>query len=372
MNSKVDLPAGLSLPLNLGLNDGTYCPQASLDAMQRFSSRTSLRNYTDANNDRLRATIAERDGVSPEHVFLRNGSGPILKQVVPHIIKEAIKASPRRVARHLLAKNGYPIITPRLTYSKVPRKASELGLTVHMLPLRPEDGFKLDVGLLDARLAKQEGFVYITSPNNPTGNVLITRAQLEPLLQRYPTSTFWIDEAYVQYIDEAEHEYISPLVARYPNLLVSRTFSFAYGLAGIRVGYLLARPALVKELDKQLTDYRIGMLQEAMVVAGLNDKEHLPFVRAECAREARLLIDGMNALAGIEAFPTQVNFVFARFTDGRTGAWLKGRMAEHGVLIKAFEPYAGENYDEYFRVTLGVGVENQYFLDVLRAVLARG
>ena len=372
MNSKVDLPLGVSLPLNLGLNDGTYCPQASLDAMMRFNHRTSLRNYTDANNDSLRAAIADRDGVTPEHVFLRNGSGPILKQVVPHVIRAAIKASPRRVARHVVSKNGYPIITPRLTYSKVPRKAMELGLTVHMLPLRPEDGFKLDVGLLDARLAKQEGFVYITSPNNPTGNVLITRAQLEPLLQRYPSSTFWIDEAYVQYVDEADHEYISPLVARYPNLLVSRTFSFAYGLAGIRVGYLLGRPALVAELDNQITDYRIGMLQQAMVIAGLNDAEHLPFVRAECARESKVLIDGMNALPGIEAFPTQVNFVFARFTDGRTGAWLKARMAERGVLIKAFEAFGPENYDEYFRVTLGVGAENEYFLGVLREVIAAG
>lgn len=372
MNAKVELPAGVSLPLNLGLNDGTYCPQASLDAMLRFNHRTSLRNYTDANNDRLRGAIASADGVHADNVFLQNGSGPILKQVVPHVIRSTIKASPKRIARHLLAKNGYPIITPRLTYSKVPRKASELGLTVHMLPLAPEDGFRLNVDLLDQRLQKQEGFVYITSPNNPTGNVLITRKQLEPLLQRYPTSTFWIDEAYVQYVDEAEHEYISPLVGRYPNLLVSRTFSFAYGLAGLRVGYLLGSTQLVKDLNGQLTDYRVGMLQEAMVIAGLHDKEHLPFVRATCAKERKVLLDGMSAMKGVEAFPSQVNFIFARFTDGRTGAWLKARMAERGIQIKCFDPFAGERYDEYFRVTLGVEAENTYFIDVMRDVLAKG
>ena len=372
MNATVDRPAGVNLPLNLGLNDGTFCPQASLDAMLRFNHRTSLRNYTDANNDALRGAIAAIDGVHPDNVFLQNGSGPILKQVVPHVIRTSIKASPARIARHLLAKNGYPIITPRLTYSKAPRKASELGLTVHMLPLAPEDGFRLDVGLLQQRLEKQEGFVYITSPNNPTGNVLITKAQLEPLLQRFPTSTFWIDEAYVQYVDEAEHSYIAPLVATYPNLLVSRTFSFAYGLAGLRVGYLLANPQLVRELNGQLTDYRVGMLQEAMVIAGLHDREHLPYVRAACARERKVLLDGMATMAGVEGFPSQVNFIFARFTDGRTGAWLKARMAEHKVLIKSFDPFAGERYDEYFRVTLGVEAENLYFLDVMRDVLAKG
>jgi histidinol-phosphate aminotransferase len=366
-----NVPAGISLPLNLGLNDGTYCPQGSLDAMMRFNHRTSLRNYTDANNDRLRKAIADKDGVSPDNVFLQNGSGPILKQVVPHVIKTAIKSSPRRIARHLLQKNGYPIITPRLTYSKVPRKASELGLTVHMIPLRPEDSFKLDIRLLDERLSKQEGFVYLCTPNNPTGNVLITRAELEPLLQKYPRSTFWIDEAYVQYLDETKHEYISPLVARYPNLLVSRTFSFAYGLAGLRVGYLLGPTNLVNELNKQLTDYRIGMLQEAMIIAGLEDKEHLPFVRAECARERAVIIEGLNKIPFIEAYNSETNFVFARFTDGRTGAWLKGALKERGVLIKNFDPYAGETYDEFFRITLGLANENRWFVELMHEVAGK-
>ena len=146
-------------PLNLGLNDGTYAPAASIAALQEFSTRTSLRNYTTANNDPLRETIAEIDGVAPENVYLRNGSGPILKQVIPHLVKTAIKSSPKRVLQHVINKSGFPIITPRHTYSKVPRKAAGLGLTVEFVPLEPPN-FELDVGELDRILSKRDGLLH--------------------------------------------------------------------------------------------------------------------------------------------------------------------------------------------------------------------
>lgn len=354
--------------LNLGLNDGTYAPQAAIDALRSFDTRTSLRNYTTSENDPLRETIARIDGVRPEHVFLRNGSGPILKQVIPHVIRSAIKSSPIRVARHVLSKNGFPIITPRHTYSKVPRKAAGLGLTVHFLRLDPPH-FRLDLGELESHLAKQDGLVYICNPNNPTGNVLITREQLIPLLERYPKSKFWIDEAYVQYIDPAEHRYCADLVTAYPNLMVSRTLSFAYGLAGLRVGYLLATPPLVAELQGQLTDYRIGLLGERVSVAALEDEAHLPFVREETRKERARIIAAVNGLRGVEAFDSQVNFVLCRFRDGRSAKKLAESLEARGILIKTFTAIADQRYDEYFRLTVGLEDENARLLAEMREIL---
>lgn len=353
---------GITLPLNLGLNDGTYMPAACVDVLTRNAHRLGLRNYTTANNDPLREVIAEIDGVTPEHVFLRNGSGPILKQVVPHIIKSSIKGSTRRVVRHLVNKNGFPIITPKFTYSKVPKKASELGLTVHLVELGPENGWKLDVAEIERRLKVQDGFVYIANPNNPTGNVLVTREQIVPLLKRFPKSWFWIDEAYVQYVDP-EHRRFSDLVAKFDNLIVGRTFSFAYGLAGVRVGYMLAPPAIVREMSGQLTNYRLGTLQEELAIAALQDQDHLPWLREECARERKHLLDGMAQFDGIEAWDTEVNFVFARFTDGRTGQWLKDELAKRGIAIKVLAPLAEASYDPYFRVTLGTEAENRFVVE---------
>lgn len=358
------------LPLNLGLNDGTYMPEACVRVLGLHCHRAALRNYPTAGNDQLRQAIAAADGVTPEHVFLHHGSGPILKQVVPELIARSIKASPLRVAKHLLAKSGYPIITPAFTYGKVPGKAVEKGLTVRAMPTGPEQGFRVSAEQIEAELRRGPGLVYIVNPNNPSGNVMITREELEPLIAAWPEATFWVDEAYVQYCED-DHQRFAPLVPRYPNLLVSRTFSFAYGLAGIKVGYLLARPELVSAENAKLTDYRLGKLAEDLCVAAVEDEEHLPWLRRVCANERAVLKAGLEK-HGVEVFPSVTNFVLCRFKDGRTGADLKKKLAERQIAIKVLSPFGGQDMKPYFRITLGLAHENRYLLAAIDEVLAGG
>jgi len=362
-------PAGATLPINLGLNDGTYCPQAVADTMVRLATRTGLRNYTEGSNLRLRQAIAEKDGVHPDNVFLHNGSGPILKMVVPFLVSREIKRSPVRIIKHLTVKKGYPLVTPRHTYSKVPKKGAAAGLTIEMVPLEPETGFTLDPAHIEAAVRKRDSFVYICSPNNPTGNVLITKADVERLARAYPKSIFWIDEAYVQYVDPAKHDYVAPLAGKLPNVMVGRTFSFAYGMAGLRLGYLLADKALVTALNAQLTNYRVGTLHEELGIAAIQDEQHLPDLWERCAEARSVLIQGFSRFDGVEMFPSQTNFVLGRFTDGRTGAWLRAELEKRGVLIKKFDAFADQNYDEYFRLTVGTPEENAFLVALAGEVL---
>jgi histidinol-phosphate aminotransferase len=251
----------------------------------------------------------------------------------------------------------------------VPKKAAEGGMHVDMLPLDPGDDFAFDVTRLERRLERGPGLVYIVNPNNPTGNFLVERAQIIPLLERFPEARFWIDEAYVQYVDEAEHEYFSSLIPRYPNLLVSRTFSFAYGLASVRIGYLLAKPSFVVELDRQITDYRLGTLQEQLGIAALEDPDHLGFVREQTRLARERLYATITKFAGIQTFPSVANFILCRVTDGRRGAELKTKLRQRGVEIKIFEPALGNNYDAYFRLTVGLPAENEFLLAQMAEVL---
>jgi histidinol-phosphate aminotransferase len=358
------------LPLNLGLNDGTYCPKACIEVLQGMSSTTDLRNYTSSDNAPLLEVIARIDGVRPDHIYLANGSGPLLKQCVPALVEKGIRASPLRIARHLLSKNGYPLITPELTYFKVPLKGARLGLQIELLPLTPESGFKLDPAHIRAALKKRPGLVYITNPNNPTGDVLISREDLVPLLEEFREATFWLDEAYIQYIDPEEHAPLSDLVPHHPNLVVSRTFSFAYGLAGVRMGYLLARPEWIQEFASKVTDYSFGTLQESLAIAALEDAEHLPFMRRQTREQLAILLAGVRSHEGIEAFDSKSNFFLARFTDGqRTGPVLAEKLAERGIKIKVFAPVKDRTYEAWFRVTLGLPDENRFFLDQLAGAL---
>lgn len=353
-------------PLNLGLNDGTHASEAAMEVMRAFAKdRTGLRNYSTADNDPLREAIAHVDGVTPRHVYVQCGSGPILKQCVTWLIRNSITSSPRRIASYALRRGGYSIITPRFTYSKVPKKASGGKIRVEFVPLAAENGFTLDMKELDAAIGRRDGLVYIANPNNPTGNVLLSRDQLEPLLQRYPDSIFWIDEAYVQYVDPAEHRYVSDLVPKYDNLFVSRTFSFAHGMAAMRIGYLLGPPTIIETFESQVVNYRIGALAEAMAVAALEDEDHLPFVRKVTAEAREQIRTGLAQRSELEAFDSTTNFILFRFRDGRNARFLAEEMKRRGILIKVFEPFVDERYgiheryDEYFRLTVGLPAENE-------------
>ena len=370
-----ELAKDYTLPINLGLNDGTICPKSCIDIISDHSDRTSLRNYTSADNDPLLDTICAKDGVNPENIYLANGSGPILKQCIPWIVEQRIRSSKTLTAKYLLKKNfgiggaAFPIISGRLTYFKVPLKAGNAGLDVHLLPLGPETEWKLRLEDVEEAISKTPGLVYICNPNNPTGQLMLTREEVITLLDKYPDSIFWVDEAYVQYIPREDHEPLSNLVPKYNNLYVSRTFSFAYGLAGVRIGYLLAPPESVKAFQAAVTNYRLGTLQEALAIAALTDEDHIGELLELCARDREQIAAVLEEF-GVEAVPSQTHYILGRFKDDRTGKWLAEELAKVGIKIKHFVDVQDEQYPEYFRITLGVGKENDYLCEKLREILA--
>lgn len=369
MPSSVDT-TGWKLPINLGLNDGTYCSQRAIDVMLEHNTRTSLRNYSDGENSELLEVLAKECGCRPENIFLHNGSGPILKQVVPHVIRSEIKSSPKRVLKHVISKQGYPIITPVQTYGKVPLKAVAAGLTVRLVPLPWEKDFALDPADLEAAIQKGDGLVYIANPNNPTGNVLIDRKTLGPLMKRYPGTTFWIDEAYVQYVSPAEHQYMVDMVVDHPNMLCTRTFSFAYGMAAVRIGYLVAREELVAQLEGQVTNYRIPLLTERMGVAAAQDSQHLEDVRERSKQARDYITDRLAKYQQLRVFPSVANFLMVRTMDGPRAQEVASGLLERGVKIKTFAPLLEHDFSHFFRITIGTPEENEFLCDMLDELLA--
>ncbi len=357
--------------INLGLNDGTRCSPACLRVLQSYRTDTSLRFYSTANNEPLTAAIARYDKVSSKNVLLANGSGPILRQAIPFLIRKKILSSPIRIARHLINKSGYPIIAPRLTYTKVTDGAAKVGLTTYLLPMQRGQGFRFDVDRLDHCLRRRAGLVYLCNPNNPTGQLLLGRNDLETLLDRHPQSFFWVDEAYVEYLDPARNASVVSLVPTRSNLAVSRSFSFAHGLAALHLGYLVAAAPLVEELSTQYTSYRIGALAESLAVAALEDPEHLPRLRQEIGAQRDMLYSELNALTGVTAYQSETNFILCSLHEPSASAKrLAARLRELGVLIKIFTSSIGEDYDQYFRVTVGLDFENRALLTALGIALA--
>ncbi|MFM7203224.1 MAG: pyridoxal phosphate-dependent aminotransferase [Myxococcota bacterium] len=358
-----------STPIDMALNHGTYCSDASLAVLQHFKTNTSLRHFPAADNGELRAALAAQDGLQAENVLVANGSGPLLKLCLPYLIERQIKSEVPRILRHLVFRSGFPIYTPRLTYSKVPAAAAKIKLTYEMLPLGPENNFTLSMDDLARRLEKREGLVYIANPNNPTGNVLVTRDQLKPLLNRFMNSIFVIDEAYVEYISRQDHAYFGSMVKDHPNLLVLRSFSFAWGLGAARLGYALGNKGMISEFEAKLTPHQVNTLTSEMAIAALKDSSHLEYVRNQTASQREVLMKGLRKFQGVEAYDSLTNFILCRLSPGRTGKQVYEELLRRKIKVKIFEALKDEKYDEYFRITIGLPEENEYLLSQLAEIL---
>ncbi len=356
----------------MGLNDGIYCPEKCIDLMKTLVERTSLRHYSTPGNDLMVEAIAKENNIPKENIFVTWGSGPVLKMLIPWLIKKQIKTSLGRILKHVFLNKGYPVVTPDFTYTKVPLGAIKRKLPVIYLPIRPEDNFHINIELLENTLKKQACLVYIATPNNPTGQPVVSVEEMIPLIEKHKDTMFFIDEAYVEYLDKKEHQYFTSVVPKYPNLFTSRTFSFAYGMASAKVGYLVASKEIVEQMESQVTNYRIGLLQEKLVCAALEDEEHLPWVRKTTAEHVNFMRAELSNYSNIETYPSITHFFLGKFTDGKTSAiTFVDELMKEGIRIKKFAENVGCDPTKYFRVTVGTPDENQKCLDAISRVMQR-
>jgi histidinol-phosphate aminotransferase len=208
--------------------------------------------------------------------------------------------------------------------------------------------------------------VYVCNPNNPTGTVS-TAAEIDAFLQRAPDDVLCVlDEAYFEMVDSTEF----PDSLRYvregrPNVLVLRTFSKVYGLAGIRLGYAFGHPAVVGALNKVKPAFTVNVLAQAAGIAALDDEE---FVRRTVAmnREGRRQLTRAFDRLGLEYAESHTNFVLVRV--GPAAVAVQQRLLERGVIVR---PCTGYDLPEFLRVSIGTAEQNERFVSALEGVLER-
>jgi histidinol-phosphate aminotransferase len=206
--------------------------------------------------------------------------------------------------------------------------------------------------------------VFIANPNNPTGTFL-PAAQLEAFLARVPASvSVVLDEAYNEYLDPALRFDAVSWVRRHPNLVLSRTFSKAYGLAGLRVGYGVAQPGLTDLMNRVRQPFNVNTIAQAAAVAALADVAFLERSRLLNAEGLRMLSAAFDAL-GLPYVRSYGNFVLVKVGDA---AAVNEALLRAGVIVR---PVANYGLPEWLRVTVGLPAENEAFVAALRAALGR-
>ncbi len=254
--------------------------------------------------------------------------------------------------------NGLLITPPAFSVYEIDAHMTKTELIE--VPMR--DDFSIDEDAVLERASQNDvNMVILTSPNNPTGG-LVSAKFLERLLQS-TQAVVMVDEAYGEFAEKTS----IPLVGRYPNLCILRTFSKAYSLAGVRLGYIVASKQVADRFLMVRQPYSVDSVSQAIGEEVVR-RCHLykPVVRGVIARRASLL-QRLGCISGIEVFDSAANFVMARM-KGATAVWES--MVEQGVLVRNFDGHAG--LDGCLRITVGTEEENQAMLDALASGVLKG
>ncbi|RRV06982.1 histidinol-phosphate transaminase [Pseudomonas sp. v388] len=305
-----------------------------------------LTRYPDGNGFALKQRLAQRCGVQIEQVTLGNGSNDILELVARAWLAPGLNAVFSEFAFAI-----YPIVTQAVGAEARVTPAHEWG---HDLPA------------MLAAIDSQTRVVFIANPNNPTGTWFGPQALAAFLAAVPPHVLVVLDEAYIEYAEGEQLPDGLDYLAAYPNLLVSRTFSKAYGLASLRVGYGLSSPAVADVLNRVRQPFNVNSLALAAACAALDDVEYVEQSRRLNEAGMRQLEDGLRAL-GLGWIPSRANFIAVDLN--RPAAPVYEGLLREGVIVR---PVGGYGMPDHLRVSIGLAHENERFLDALSRVLARG
>ncbi len=335
---------GIREAVKLASNENPLGPSPrALEAAR--AALAGIARYPDGHGHALRAALAARHGVDPACVVLGNGSNDVLDLVARAFLGPGTEAV---MSAHAFAV--YPIATRAAGAEAV---------------VAPARDFGHDLEAMAARVTARTRVVWIANPNNPTGTRLAPE-RLRAFLEALPPHV-------VAVVDEAYHEYAAPAgeagaiawLAALPRLVVTRTFSKAHGLAGLRIGYGVAAPEVAELLNRVRQPFNANAVAQAAAQAALADEAHI-------ARSVALNREGMAQLEaglgelGLAWIPSAGNFLCVDV--GREAAPVYEALLREGVIVR---PVAGYGLPRHLRVTVGLPEENRRFLEALGRVLGR-
>ena len=302
-----------------------------------------LARYPDGNGFELKQALCKRYGVEMAQIVVGNGSNDVLNAAARAFLTPSSEA--------VYSQHAFAIYALEIQYTGaagVEARARE---------------FAHDLTAMLAAVTARTRMIFIANPNNPTGT-LAGAAELHGFLRKVPPQIIVVlDEAYNEYIPDALKSDSLAWLAEFPNLIVTRTFSKAYGLAGLRVGYAFAHPDVADLMNRVRQPFNVNSISLAAAAAGLDDRE---FVRRSFELNQagmRQLTAGLTRL-GIDYIPSAGNFVSINVKDG---AAVFRRLLKRGVIVR---PIGAYGMPAYLRVSIGLESENQRFLDALAQSLA--
>jgi histidinol-phosphate aminotransferase len=335
-------PLATSGVVRLSSNENPYGPSPKALKTMTDSFGLSCR-YPDEHNDELIEALAKLNGVNRDQILLGDGSGEILK-----LCAETFTGPTRG-----------KLVAADPTFESILHHASVNGAEVVKVPLT--SGFSHDLPKMSA--AAKEGLIYICNPNNPTASIT-PKNELRDFIAKTPRQTMiLVDEAYFHYADSPDYESVIPLIKDHPNLIVARTFSKIYGMAGLRCGYCVAQKETIARMGPHQTFDSVNIMALAAAIASLDDVDQVANGKRLNA-EAKAFVTGEIDKVGYKQIPSQANFIMIDVKRPVVPLIqaLKQRSVQVGRLFPALP--------NHMRVTIGKKSEMETFLSAFRQVTA--
>ncbi len=332
--------------VKLASNENPFgVPPSAVQAMT--AAAADLGRYPDANGFDLKGALSKRYDVPAEWITLGNGSNDILE-----------------IAAHAFVERGQSVVYSQYSFAVYALATQGVGARHIVVPAK-EHGHDLPAML--AAIEDDTRLVFIANPNNPTGT-FIPAAEIQAFLDKVPANVVVVlDEAYNEFLAEENQFESASWVKRYPNLLVSRTFSKAYGLAGLRVGFGIAQPALTDLMNRIRQPFNVNSMAQAAAIAALNDKAFLAQSAANNAAGYQQFTEAFDQL-GLQYVPSYGNFVLVKVgSDAGAGARVNLALLKQGVIVR---PVGNYGLPEWLRISIGLPQENAVLIAALTKALA--
>lgn len=334
---------GVREVIKLASNENPLGP--SPQAIQAINEAVSnLHRYPDGSGYYLKQSLGQVLGVQPEQILLGNGSNEIIE-----------------LALRTFLNPGDEVISPIPSFLVYEKAVQAMGGKNILIPLKR---FRIDLGAVLDKITPRTQMIIINNPNNPTGTI-VEKKEWERFLKSVPDRiVILLDEAYIDFVDDLS----CPMGIDYLNsekaLLVIRTFSKAYGLAGLRIGYGLTRTDLADYINRVRQPFNVNSLALSGALGALQDQDFYQKTLALVRKGKKDLEDGL-ARMGLKTIPSQTNFILIKVPIKARSVF--EAMLKKGVIIRSMNSYGLE---EYIRVNVGLPEENKRFLRVLKQVLS--
>ena len=328
-------------PIRLNFNENPFgmSPKSKAAIMTSWDEHNK---YDPPALNELRTTFAKHVGVDPDCVLVTQGSGEVLD-----------------IAALAYGMHGGEIVTAWPTFEGLPRYAESIGARVHRVSLT--ESLDQDLEAMDKRTTNNVDLVFFCNPNNPTGVLTDSRKGRDFVSSVSRRAVVLVDEAYHDFVDDPNYRSMVDMVKTGENVIISRTASKIHALAGLRIGFAVARPDIIARLAQHATGTPNSFGMRA-AIASINDTEYMSFVRKSTLESRALLTKTLTGL-GKRVVPSQTNFVF--FHAGMPVQKVQQAMRAKGFIVgRAFPPY-----NDWCRVSIGTPDEMKAFVGALPAAL---